>query len=153
VSGLQTVLDLVGTFGKLMPLMEEFGAAKDLDPEAVSGMQALAALNGGDGPVSLIGTVPGEAGLQLALDLSADGVLTDDWNTEATVLFKIQRILRPGDRHVVGDPFGGLMSILPEAERSKLVASLDSDSLRGVGVGKSDIGYPGIIGTAIAIYR
>ena len=97
--------------------------------------------------------MPGECGLQIALELRRDGVLTSDWNTEATLLLKVQRVLRPGDRHVVGDPFGGLMNVIPENQREQLLAGLKSESLVALGVGDAQIGYPGVIGTPIAIYR
>lgn len=153
VSGLQTVLDLASTFGQLLPLMESLSATPDLDPDAVQSMQALAALGTVNRSIPIIATVPGECSLRIALELKADGVQTDDWNTEATLILKVQRLLRPGDRHVVGDPFGGLMKMLPETQRHQLLASLKSEELSGLGVGEAEIAYPGIVGTAIGIFR
>ena len=45
VSGLETMLDLVGTINRFMPLIEQFGGGtNDLDPKTTSGMQALSGL-------------------------------------------------------------------------------------------------------------
>lgn len=153
VSGLQTMLDLIGTFSQIMPLMEQLGSTAEIDPQTLQGMQALSALDSDDRPLPLIATVPGETALQIALDLTQAGVFTTSWDGEATVLCKVQRLLRRGDRHVVGDPFGGLMKIMPEGDRRKILESLRSDSSAALGIGEAEVAYPGLIGTPIAIYR
>lgn len=56
------------------------------------------------------------------------------------MLFKVQRLLRPGDTHVVGDPFGGLIKTVPEAKRQQLLGSLHSDELAAYGVGAETMG-------------
>jgi hypothetical protein len=152
-SGLQTLFGLIQTVGQLVPFMEQIGTTAELDSETLQGMQALSAMNQDDRPVSVVATVPGQCGLKIAMELRPTGVRTDDWDTEATVLLKVQRILRPGDRHLVGDPFGGLLRVLPEQRREQALSGLQSGELGDFGIGEAEIGYPGIIGTAIAIYR
>jgi hypothetical protein len=153
VSGLQSLADLLGAFGKMAPLMEKFGASVEMEPGAVEGIQALTALGGPDRALPVIATVPGDCGLRIALELRRPFVLGDDWDTEATVVFKVQRILRPGDSQLVGDPFGGLMKLLPEHEREKALMGLQGEEMADLGIAEAEVSYPAIIGTPIAIYR
>lgn len=153
VSGIHGVMDLIRQFTNAMPLMQQLGKADQPDAETMAGLQAMTALGDGTSSTSLIGLVPGAAGLSLALDLQADGMRASDWDTDATVLMKIQRILRSGESQVVGDPFGGLMQALPAEIQQQFATAVQSDELQQFGIGGSEVIYPGIIGTPIAIYR
>jgi hypothetical protein len=153
VSGLHTMLDVMSKLGNLLPLMQKFDAAVELDADTLEAMQAIGTLNGSDRPIPVIATVPGETHLEIALELTPGAAHTIDWDLEATVLLKVQRILRPGDREVVGDLFGGLLSVLPQEERRKAIEGLETDDLRSLGIGQSEVTYPALVGTPIAIYR
>ena len=152
ISGLKKMLDLFGSFGRLLPVMEQFGAKADVDPQMTEMAGALDSLNDG-APLPVIGTVPGECGLKIAMDLLPAAVQASSIDGEATVLLKVQRILRKGDHEVVGDPFGGLMSMIPPPDRDELLKSLQSPEAKSFGIGEMTIEYPALVGTAIAIYR
>ena len=91
--------------------------------------------------------------MSVALELQADGVRTSAWDTEATLLVKVQRLLRPGQSELVGDPIGGFMRVLPDEQRKELLSGLQTDDMAKFGIGESEVKYPGLVGTPIAIYR
>jgi hypothetical protein len=111
VSGLHALTDLMRMFGQAAPLIQQFGAGEQIDAEVLAGVQALTALNENSSTVSLIGTVHGDASVSLAFELQTSGMRTESWDVEATALVKVQRLLRPGQSEVAGDPFGGLMRL------------------------------------------
>lgn len=153
VSGLHALMDLLGMFAQAAPLIQQFGAGEQVDAEMFAGIQALTALNENSAKTSLIGTILGGAEVALALELQTSNIRTQSWDIEATVLLKVQRMLRPGQTEIVGDPFGGLMSALPAAQRKEFLSRLQSEDLAQYGVGPSEVRYPAVVGTPIAIYR
>lgn len=152
VAGIQQILDLFGSFADLMPLIEAFGTT-EVDQETRDGMKLVSMLNTADKPLPVIGTVAGGANFKVALELRRGAVLSDAWDTEASVLLKVQRIMKGDDRYLVGDPFGGLISMLPEVDRKKLTDSLITDEMMQAGVGETEITAPAVVGTPVAIYR
>lgn len=153
VGGMHKLLQLIGTFGSMVPLMGQVGADISLDDEVVAGMQAVSALTDQSNSLPVIVTVNGEADVKAALELKSEFVTTDTWDLEVSVLMKVQRVLKPAETYTVGDPFGGFMKMLPEEERSKLVESLDVTEMAQFGLGDLQISSPGFIGVPIAIYR
>lgn len=153
VSGIQRLMTLFATFGSIAPLMEQFGTDVQVDKEALSGMQALTALGESDQKLPMIATVPGKANLKVGLELNPTGIHTDTWDVDASVLFKVQRIIKGAERYVIGDAFGGLLKLMPEKERRKIMKSLKSPDAAQFDIGDMEIGAPGLIGTPIAIYR
>lgn len=151
VSAGQALVDMFGMAGRQAPLLEEMGFTDNFDANTAKAMQAFAKLNG-DQPLPVIASVPGESGLQVALELRRDGVLTENWDAEASVVFKVQRILRPDDRYLVGDPFGGLLKVLPDAQRAEILAQMET-GLAELELDEFEVRYPAIVGTPIAIYR
>lgn len=153
VSGLQRILELGSMMKELMPLASSFGAdTSGVDEAAVSQIDALVKMQGANAPLPIIGTVPGDCGLRVALMLKRECFLVQELETEATVLLKVQRILKPGEQHTVGDIFGGLMGMVSGDQRTELLSSLQGPDAQQLGVGESQINYPGLVGTAIAIY-
>lgn len=65
---------------------------------------------------------------------------------------KVQRLLRPGQSELVGDPFGGLMRVLPEPHRKEFLSRLQADEMAKFGISE-EIKYLAMVGTPIAIYR
>ncbi len=154
VAGFQSLIDLAGAFASTAEMMEPFGVdTSSMDSEAVEGLKALAALNGSGKPLSVIASVPGGAGLKVALDLDRSFVSTEGWDTDASVLLKIQRFIKDGDRYIVGDPFGGLLKLMPEENRKAFTEALNSGEAAALGIGDIELGAPAIVGTAVAIYR
>lgn len=153
VSGLHQLMDVMGKVGRLAPILQQYGEPGQVDPEMLAAAQAISGLMTDMTSIALIGNVPGAAGVRLALELRTIAARVDDWDTEATVLLKVQRLLRRGQSEMVGDPFGGLLRVVPEEQRKKLLLGLEIDEMARFGVGESEISYPAIVGTPIAIYR
>lgn len=154
ISGLNSVLELMGTFLGIMPVMGAVGSEPGIDSEQLEGMKALASLVSDDSTtLPVIGTVPGSAGVLVGMELRRAALLTTELDAEATALIKVQRVLRDGDRELVGDPFGGLMKAVPQEQRDELLAALQNEQVAQLGIGESEITYPGVLATAIAIFR
>lgn len=153
VSGVHALTDLMRMFAQAAPLIQQFGTEQQVDPEVLTGIQALTALNESSSTISVIGDVHGDAHATFALELQSGGIRTQSWDLEGTALIKVQRLLRPGQTEMVGDPFGGLMKALPEPQRKEALARLQSDDLARFGIGASEVRYPAIVGAPIAIYR
>lgn len=153
VAGMHQLMGLMGTLGALAPVMQQLGTDVNFDDETLKGIQAISALGSQNEDLPVIGTVAGDCGLKVALELSPQFVMTDTWDVDATVLLKVQRVLKSTESYTVGDPFGGLMKYMAEADRKKLVESLKSDELAKFGVGDAEIASPGFVATPIAIYR
>jgi hypothetical protein len=152
VSGLHQLVGLLSTMGAIAPLIEQF-SDDEFDKETLAGIQTVSSLTGDNKSLALIATVPGAANLKVGLELSPSAILTDSWDTEASVLLKVQRVIKGSDRYLVGDPFGGLLKMIPPKERDKLAKSFDPDELAQLGVTDIEIAAPAIVGTPIAIYR
>ena len=144
-------MNMFATFGSSLGVMEQFGAT--VDRETVAGIQALAALDDATKPLPIIASVPGAAGLKVALELDRTFVMTDSWDADASVLLKIQRFIRGSERYLVGDPFGGLLKLMPEEERKKFAEGMKSGDMAKLGIGDVEVGEPAIIGTAVAILQ
>jgi len=154
ISGLSQFLALLSTFGEIAPMMERMGTDISMDQSAKDGLHALATLAGLDTSVPVIASVPGSAGFKVGLELDPAHVLVDGWDVDASVLLKVQRVIRSDERYLVGDPLGGLLKLVPEDERLKLFESLSSPEARKFGISAEiDIGAPAVVGTPIAIYR
>lgn len=154
ISGLNSVLGLMGKFLEFMPVLEAVGSEPGLDPDQLDGMKALAALASDDSAtLPVIGTVPGSAGLRIGMELRKAALMTTDLEAEATALVKVQRVLRSGDREIVGDPFGGLMKAVPREKRDELLGALQTEQVSQLGIGESEVAYPGLLATAVAIFR
>jgi hypothetical protein len=153
MSGVDRMFELVGTMTQLLPLMDAFGANTELDDDTLQAMSAMSALGSNTSAPVLVGTVPGDCGLKLALPLRSAGVLTKEWDVEATVILKVQRVLRPGDSEAVGDPLGGLMKVLPQNVKDEFLAAFTGPDAAQLGIGDAQISYPGLVATPIAIFR
>ncbi|MBV9872121.1 MAG: hypothetical protein JO214_16015 [Frankiaceae bacterium] len=153
VAGLHQLLKLMGTIGTLAPLMGELRGASDVDQETLDAIKAMTALSGGESRLPVIATVPGTSGLRIALELNPAFVQTEDWDVDASVLLKVQRLLKIDETYTVGDPFGGLMKLMPDSDQTNILDSMDADELAKLGIGEASIEAPGILATPIAIYR
>ncbi|MGA8723722.1 MAG: hypothetical protein WB565_01650 [Acidimicrobiales bacterium] len=152
VAGIQGLVDIATAFESTASLMETFGAA-EVDQDTVKTMQALKAFGAPDKPLPIIASVPGGLELKIALELDRQFISTINWDTDATILLKIQRFIRGNDRHIVGDPFGGLLKLMPEAERANFIDTMRSGDAAKLGIGEIEINAPAILATAVAIYR
>jgi hypothetical protein len=154
VAGLQQVMELFAKFSDALPVMESLGTDVKVDPKMLAGMQALTSLGGPDKPLPVVATVRGAAGFRVAAELDRSMLIASSLEGDASILLKIQRVLRPDERYLVGDPFGGLLKLMPEKDRAKIAESLKSDQLAELGVvGDVEIGPPAVVGTVVAIYR
>ena len=151
VSGFQQLIELIGSFSKIAPQIEQLGTT--VDKETLIGMQAFASLNGPEKPLPLVVAVPGAMNFRVSLELDRQFVRTDAWDVDATVLLKIQRIIRGDEHYVVGDPFEGLLKLMPDKDRNKMIDSFKSGQLGALEIGDIEITAPAIVGTPIAIYR
>ena len=153
-SGLHQLLQLFAMYGSLAPLMEQLSSEVHVDKEALAGIQAFVSLAGTDKSLPVIASVPGAANFNVGLELDPAHALVEAWDMEASVLLKVQRVVRGNDSYLVGDPLGGLLKLLPEIDRGKVFDSLKSPEAGRLGIsGEIEIRAPGIIGTPIAIYR
>lgn len=153
VAGMHQLMELMGTLGALAPVMQQLGTDVNFGDETLKGFQAISALGAQNEDLPVIGTVAGNCELKIALGLTPQFVVTDTWDVDATVLLKVQRVLKSTESYTVGDPFGGLMKYMADADRKKVLESLRSDELAKFGVGDAEITSPGFIATPIAIYR
>jgi hypothetical protein len=154
VAGLHQFAALLGDLTSAGPLLGMLGIDDDdLDEETVAAMQAFAALANNEKALSVVATVPGSAGLRVALDLDRAWILTGAWDLDASVLLKVQRIIKADENYIVGDPFGGMLKLMPESERESLMEALTDDEAAELGISDAVITSPGLVGTAIAIYR
>lgn len=151
LSGIAKVFDVMRTMVSAAPLMGSLGA--EVRPDEINAIASILALESGPKAIPLILTVPGEAGVTVALECSEEHALADRWDGDVSVLLKVQRVLKPGERQAVGDPFGGLMNLMPEGDRQQMLNALESKDLAQLGVGASEISYPGFRATPVAIYR
>jgi hypothetical protein len=153
-SGLHQALDLFSAFTTLAPMMKQFGTDITINESAMSGMQALSSLAGADRSLPVIASVPGSAHFKVGLELNPANSLTGAWDVDASVLLKVQRVIRKGERYLVGDPLGGLLKLVPERDRAKLFRSLSTPEARRLGISEDiQIHAPAVVGTPIAIYR
>lgn len=153
ISGTQQLLNLISSLGSLLPVMRQLGQDLDLDDDAAQAMKAMGALTASDAPIPAIFTVAGDVGLQVALELDQRHLVKEAIEDEATMVVRVQRVLKPDERYMVGDPFGGLTKLMPEEQRQSMLDSLKTDALSEAGVGDAEITSPGFLGTPLAIYR
>jgi hypothetical protein len=151
VSGFYQAAAYAKQLSGLLPLVELFGADVDIDQKSRAGMQAVGALANEEGPLPVIARAPGSAKLAIAMDLHRSFLL-DAVAGEASLLVRVVKVLRRGQTHLVGDPTDGVASHACRADRRKLTSGFDKKA-QSLGLNNPQIGYPGIVGTAIAIYR
>ncbi len=150
-SGLQKMMGLLQSFSAVAPVLQQMGKLEDSSAEGLEAMTAFGSLNQS---LAVIGRVSGAVGFQVGLELDPAHTLADSWDVDATVLLKVQRVLGPDESQVIGDPFGGLMKLMPDADRGKLLESLNTPEANKFGIsGDTEIHYPAVLGTPIAIYR
>lgn len=58
----------------------------------------------------------------------------DRWDVDASVLLKVQRVIRRDENYLVGDPLGGLLKLIPEKDRQKILESLMSPKASQFGI-------------------
>jgi hypothetical protein len=149
VSGTHQMLDLLGQISAIAPIL---GQDFSLGGEEAQVMAVMQAFNAVDGPLNVIATVLGDAGVAVALELDRSYVRTEGWDVEATALIRVQRRIKPGERHLVGDLMGPLTKMLPDSEKDSILDSLQTEDAAQI-IGPSEITAPGLIGIPIAIYR
>jgi hypothetical protein len=155
VSGLFQLLGVMSTLEELLPVMRAFGTGSDFDESTLTQIRAVLSLSEGRGTQPVIASIPGALGLTVGMELNRRFVKTEEWDVDASVLFRVQRVLRRGESQLVGDPIGGVLKLLPAPKRAELVARMDNpERAAELGVtSPSQIEYPAIVGTPIAIYR
>lgn len=136
-------------------MMRAFGAKSDFDESTLTEIRAVLSLSEGRGTQPVIASIPGALGLTVGMELNRRFVKTEEWDIDASVLFRVPRVLRRGESQLVGDPIGGVLKLLPAPKRAELVARMDNpERAAELGVtSPSQIEYPAIVGTPIAIYR
>lgn len=152
VSGLQKLLQLFGAFSSIVPQLKQLGTEIDVDDDTIREMQSVVSLMSSADSLPVVATVAGDANLQIGLELEPSSILTDEWDIDASILLKVQRLIKGQERHFVGEGLGGLLKVIPAADRAKMMESLQSPEAAMYGVGPSEISAPGLLGTAVAIY-
>ncbi|MGV8884693.1 MAG: DUF6414 family protein [Microbacteriaceae bacterium] len=152
VSGMHELGNLLGSVSKLAPMLSQFGVPTE--STQLEQIETLASLAGGEDKVSVIATVLGKIGFVIGLELDPAFSKTDKWDVDATVLMKVQRVLKVGETQILGDPLGGIVRLAPAEQVSQLMDTLKSPDLAKLGInGESQVSYPGAVATPIAIYR
>jgi hypothetical protein len=149
--GLGQLSSLVTMLASAAPALQQVGAEL---PAEMAGLQALTSLDASTEKVPLVVRVPGAADFRVAIEIDPAQVRVGQWDVDATVLLKVQRVLRPGETHLLGNPLGGLLKLLPEQSRDELTAALRTPEAAQLGIGGDlQIEAPGLVGTPVAIYR
>lgn len=151
-AGLGNLADLFQRFKSALPVMKGAGFGADVDSGDLTKVEAILELSSGPN-IPVIANVRGAAAIRIALELDRASARVQRWDMDATVLLRVQRVLKGDERHMIGDPFGGLADQLPAEERREFVDHFTSDEARSIGIGELEISAPGIVGTPIAIYR
>jgi hypothetical protein len=144
--------------GELQEALEHYEDEEGEEEEATAlrTMFADSLASSATSAVSVIATVPGTAHLRVALELQQPWLLATNLDMEATALFRVQRILKTGDRYAVGDPMSGFSPELPPKIRKDLLAaiqSIDDNDLEELGIRNFYISPPGFVGIPVAIYN
>jgi hypothetical protein len=154
VSGINQLGSLAASLAALLPMLESFGSDTSIDEKTLEGMNAIAAMSQADSSIPVIASVPGSLGFVAGLELDPVHCLVDSWDIDASVLLKVQRVLKGDDRYVLGDPFGGLLKLATPEAQEELFSSLRTGEALKLGIsGDFAVYAPGVIGTAVAIYR
>lgn len=152
-SGLQQMFDMLGKFTSAMPLMGQLGDFK-MDPASQAGMEAISQFGQMETALAVVATVPGSLGFKAVLELKPEYLIGDVNDVEASVLMKVQRQVRPDEKYLVGDPMGGMLKLMPAADRDKFLDSLRTPEAAQFGVsGDFEVSAPAVIATPVAIYR
>ncbi|HEY5273596.1 MAG TPA: hypothetical protein VIJ34_10230, partial [Acidimicrobiales bacterium] len=153
VSGLHQFLAMMSSFGALAPLLEQMGSATAVEQKSLSAIQGLAAMSASEKVLPVIGSIAGSLNVKVALELDVAAVLADSWDVDASVLVKVQRVIKSGEKYVVGDAFGGLLRMMPTEQQAELIETLKSPDSARFGIGEMEISAPAFVGTPVAIYR
>jgi hypothetical protein len=154
LSGLQQVMNLISTFTSAVPMMNGLGTGVNMNEGTANSLAALSDLGKMETAVPVIVAVPGAAEFKVVLELNPSFALVDKWDVDASVLMKVQRVLKPGEKQLVGDPMGGLVKMMPEDKRAGFLQAMSSPDLQNFGVvGDAEVTFPAAIATPIAIYR
>lgn len=156
-AGLEKVAEMFGMFADLLPLAELTGADVDLDEEQIQTMQLVKQLgNLKDGAtVDVVAELAGARKYQFgcSLQTSALRVDADILQGESTLIGKMQRKLKKGETHLLGNLFGGLEQILDKKSKKELADIFNAPEAKQLGLANPRLSYPAAIITPIAIYR
>lgn len=147
--GLSQVTQLARQLADVAPLLQAIGA--ELKEEDVSQAEALASLADTD-RVPVLVEVAAVPRYRFACRLRGSSLTVgeSDLVGEATVLAKLQRKLKKGEREDLVDLPG--VAMLPRAKRRELEAAIKK-SKSPISQGATSIGHPGGVLTAVAINR
>lgn len=151
-AGLGNLADLFQRFKSALSLIKGAGVEADVDDVDLSKVEAILGLSSGPN-IPVIANVRGTAAIRIALELDRVSARVQRWDVDATVLLRVQRVLKGDEHHMIGDPFGGLADQLPADRRREFVDHFATDEARRIGIGELEISAPGIVGMPIAIYR
>jgi hypothetical protein len=153
-AGLGQLLSLVAQIGSAMKQVEAFGNAVSIDNETAQLFKVSEQFGAAPSNHAVILTVPGEANFKVGVELKPEFVLSTDLEVDATALVKVQRVLRPGESRVLGDPFGGLLSKVPQEQLDEMMRSLNENAAASAGlIPDVELRAPGILATPVAIWR
>lgn len=147
--GLSQITQFARQFTELAPLARAFGA--DVKDDDVTQAQALASLGDND-RVPILIEVAAAPRYRFACRLRSASIMVEqnDLVGEATVLAKLQRKLKKGEREDLAELPG--MGMLPRAKRRELEATIKK-SKAPISQGATSIGHPGGVLTPVAVYR
>ena len=135
-------------------MLETIGSDVTIDDKTRQGIEGIAAIAGMEATMPVIATVAGLLNFKVGLELNPEHALTDTCDIDASILLKVQRVIKGSDRQVVGNPLGGMLKLAPPEEQEKLFESLQTEEARKLGIaGDFAIYAPGVIGVPVAIYR
>jgi hypothetical protein len=155
-AGLGKLAEIAKSFAEFMPLMQKLGA--DGPDEGTAEMAALMGQLGtlGADRLSYVATSSVSGDYQFGVDLRKDGLLVDPEELESadvTLCAKVSYVLREGQTRMIGNDLGGLVGMLPEADRNGFTKLFEDPKMEALGVGSPEIRYPGAVVTPIALYR
>lgn len=153
-AGVSQYLELFKTLQGFAPLMEMGGEDQAAGiSDLADAAKALAA--GAGERVSFVAAIASAPQYRFVTELRADSMLVDvgDFAGEATIVGKVQRKLRPGERQLVGSFLGGMEKMLPPEELEKFLSAFDSPEMKAIGISPPAIEAPAAVLTPIAVFR
>ena len=153
--GFEKLFSLMAQFLEIGSMAEQLGIANQvpIDKETAAGIGLINSLDDSKKAQTIVGITPGKIGITTVLELDPSYISNNFDELDATAVLKIKRLLKEDETYVAGDPFGGLMKLLPEADQKSFLENFNSPELSQLGISIIEVTGPAIIGTPIAIYR
>lgn len=155
LGGLRKLMQLVSEMKTAMAFMQSIGSATDPKSQAtLDGMEGLARLDD-QASVPIVASVAAAPRFQFACELRASALVADQdrLEGEATLLGKVQRKLRRGERYLPISGMSNVMEAMATKDKAALGKTFSDPKAKAMGLADPSVGFPGIVLTPIALYR